>query len=59
MVPPVFDARVTRGVHIGFAAHARPEVDAFWREGVALGAHADGGEGCRNRYRCARKHLRS
>jgi catechol 2,3-dioxygenase-like lactoylglutathione lyase family enzyme len=42
---------VTRGVHIGFAAHARPEVDAFWREGVALGARDDGAPGPRPQYR--------
>jgi hypothetical protein len=31
-------ARVTRGVHIGFAARARADVDRFWRAGRELGA---------------------
>ena len=31
-------SRVTQGLHIGFAAHSRTEVDVFWRTGVDLGA---------------------
>jgi catechol 2,3-dioxygenase-like lactoylglutathione lyase family enzyme len=43
--------RVTQGVHIGFAAHSRQEVDAFWREGIAAGALDDGAPGPRPQYR--------
>jgi catechol 2,3-dioxygenase-like lactoylglutathione lyase family enzyme len=43
--------RVTRGLHIGFAAHSRPEVDVFWRTGVAIGAPDDGAPGPRPQYR--------
>jgi catechol 2,3-dioxygenase-like lactoylglutathione lyase family enzyme len=45
--------RVTQGVHIGFAAHSRQEVDAFWREGIAAGALDDGAPGPRPQYRVA------
>ena len=40
-------SRVTQGLHIGFAAHSRPEVDAFWRAGIAVGAPDDGAPGPR------------
>jgi catechol 2,3-dioxygenase-like lactoylglutathione lyase family enzyme len=44
-------SRVTQGLHIGFAAHSRPEVDVFWRTGVDLGARDDGAPGPRPQYR--------
>ena len=44
-------SRVTEGLHIGFAAHSRPEVDVFWRTGVDLGARDDGAPGPRPQYR--------
>jgi catechol 2,3-dioxygenase-like lactoylglutathione lyase family enzyme len=42
---------VTQGVHIGFVAHSRAEVDASWRAGTALGAPDDGAPGARPEYR--------
>jgi catechol 2,3-dioxygenase-like lactoylglutathione lyase family enzyme len=42
---------VTQGVHIGFVAHSRAEVDASWRAGTVLGAPDDGAPGPRPRYR--------
>ena len=44
-------SRVTQGLHIGFAAHSRPEVDAFSRAGIAVGAPDDGAPGPRPQYR--------
>ena len=44
-------SRVTQDLHIGFAAHSRPEVDAFWRAGIAVGAPDDGAPGPRPEYR--------
>ena len=44
-------SRVTQGLHLGFTAHARPEVDAFWRAGLAAGARDDGAPGPRPQYR--------
>ena len=44
-------SRVTLGLHIGFAAHSRPEVDVFWRAGIAVGGPDDGAPGPRPQYR--------
>ena len=44
-------SRVTQGLHVGFAAHARPEVDAFWRAGIDLGARTTARPGPRPQYR--------
>jgi catechol 2,3-dioxygenase-like lactoylglutathione lyase family enzyme len=41
----------TRGLHIGFAAPSREQVDAFWRSGVAAGFGDDGPPGPRPKYR--------
>ena len=42
---------VTRGLHVGFAARARAEVDAFWRAGLEAGGRDDGAPGPRPQYR--------
>lgn len=42
---------VTRGVHIGFAAASRSDVDAFWRAGVDAGFEDGGTPGERPQYR--------
>jgi len=42
---------VTTGLHIGFAAPSRAEVDAFWRVGVDAGYRSDGEPGPRPQYR--------
>jgi catechol 2,3-dioxygenase-like lactoylglutathione lyase family enzyme len=44
-------AAVTQRLHIGFAAHARAEVDVFWQAGRDLGARDDGPPGPRPQYR--------
>ena len=41
---------VTRGLHIGFGARAREDVDAFWRTGVEEGFESDGEPGSRPIY---------
>jgi catechol 2,3-dioxygenase-like lactoylglutathione lyase family enzyme len=41
---------VTRGLHIGFAAPSRAEVDEFWRAGTAAGYRDDGAPGPRPQY---------
>jgi hypothetical protein len=41
---------VTRGLHIGFIAASRDEVDAFWRSGVDAGYRDDGPPGPRPQY---------
>jgi catechol 2,3-dioxygenase-like lactoylglutathione lyase family enzyme len=43
--------RVTRGLHIGFAARSRAEVDEFWRAGTSAGYRDDGTPGPRPQYR--------
>ena len=40
----------TRGLHIGFAARSRADVDAFWRAGVDAGYADDGAPGPRPLY---------
>jgi catechol 2,3-dioxygenase-like lactoylglutathione lyase family enzyme len=42
---------VTQGLHVGFTARARAEVDAFWRAGTEAGARDDGPPGPRPQYR--------
>jgi catechol 2,3-dioxygenase-like lactoylglutathione lyase family enzyme len=41
---------VTRGLHLGFAAPSRADVDAFWRAGVEAGYPDDGEPGPRPQY---------
>jgi catechol 2,3-dioxygenase-like lactoylglutathione lyase family enzyme len=41
---------VTRGLHIGFRAPSRAEVDEFWRVGTAAGHPDDGAPGPRPQY---------
>lgn len=43
-------ARVTRRLHIGFAAPSRAHVDAFWRAGTVAGYLDDGAPGPRPEY---------
>jgi catechol 2,3-dioxygenase-like lactoylglutathione lyase family enzyme len=45
------DSKVTRGLHIGFAAPSREHVDAFWQAGVDAGYRSDGEPGPRPQYR--------
>ncbi len=40
----------TRGLHIGFVASSREEVDEFWRVGTAAGYRDDGPPGSRPQY---------
>jgi catechol 2,3-dioxygenase-like lactoylglutathione lyase family enzyme len=42
---------VTQRLHVGFAARARAEVDAFWRAGLEAGGRDDGAPGPRPQYR--------
>jgi catechol 2,3-dioxygenase-like lactoylglutathione lyase family enzyme len=42
---------VTRGLHIGFRAPSRAEVDEFWRAGTEAGYRDDGAPGSRPQYR--------
>jgi catechol 2,3-dioxygenase-like lactoylglutathione lyase family enzyme len=44
------DGEVTRGVHLGFGAPSRVEVDEFWRAGRAAGYRDDGEPGPRPVY---------
>ncbi|HEV2874093.1 MAG TPA: hypothetical protein VGW14_03000 [Thermoleophilaceae bacterium] len=41
---------VTRGLHMGFRAPSRAEVDEFWRAGTAAGYQDDGAPGPRPQY---------
>jgi catechol 2,3-dioxygenase-like lactoylglutathione lyase family enzyme len=41
----------TRGLHVGFAAPSRDQVDDFWREGTQAGYTDDGQPGPRPQYR--------
>jgi len=41
---------VTRGLHLGFRARDRAQVDAFWRAGVDAGYRDDGAPGPRTQY---------
>ena len=44
------DGAPTRGVHLGFVAPSRGEVDEFWRTGIAAGYRDDGPPGPRPQY---------
>jgi catechol 2,3-dioxygenase-like lactoylglutathione lyase family enzyme len=44
------DHRPTRGLHVGFAAPTREQVDAFWQAGVDAGYEDDGPPGPRTQY---------
>jgi catechol 2,3-dioxygenase-like lactoylglutathione lyase family enzyme len=41
---------VTRGLHVGFRARDRAQVDAFWQAGVDAGYPSDGAPGLRPHY---------
>jgi catechol 2,3-dioxygenase-like lactoylglutathione lyase family enzyme len=41
----------TRGLHIGFCAWSREDVDRFWQAGVDAGYQSDGEPGMRTQYR--------
>jgi catechol 2,3-dioxygenase-like lactoylglutathione lyase family enzyme len=41
---------VTRGLHVGFRARDRAQVDAFWQAGVDAGYRNDGAPGPRTQY---------
>jgi len=50
-IGPVDDAHaLTRGLHIGFRARDRAQVDAFWQAGVDAGYRSDGAPGPRPQY---------
>jgi catechol 2,3-dioxygenase-like lactoylglutathione lyase family enzyme len=44
------DKPVTRGLHIGFAAASRAQVNEFWRVGTEAGYRSDGAPGLRPEY---------
>jgi catechol 2,3-dioxygenase-like lactoylglutathione lyase family enzyme len=44
------DRPVTRGLHVGFGAPSRADVDEFWRVGTAAGYRDDGEPGTRPEY---------
>lgn len=44
------DHRVTRHLHVAFAAGSRADVDAFWQRGVDAGYTSDGEPGLRSQY---------
>jgi catechol 2,3-dioxygenase-like lactoylglutathione lyase family enzyme len=41
---------VTRGLHVGFRARDRAQVDAFWQAGIDVGYQSDGAPGPRTQY---------
>jgi catechol 2,3-dioxygenase-like lactoylglutathione lyase family enzyme len=41
---------VTRGLHVGFRARDRAQVDAFWQAGIDAGYRGDGAPGPRTQY---------
>ena len=41
---------VTRGLHVGFRARDRAQVDAFWQAGIDAGYRDDGTPGARTQY---------
>jgi catechol 2,3-dioxygenase-like lactoylglutathione lyase family enzyme len=41
----------TTGLHVGFSAHDRDDVDRFWQAGVDAGFRSDGEPGMRPQYR--------
>ena len=48
--PPDDEHPVTRGLHVGFRARDREQVDAFWQTGIEAGYRGDGAPGPRTRY---------
>ena len=48
--PPNPTHPVTRGLHVGFAARDRAQVDAFWQAAVDAGYRDDGAPGPRTEY---------
>jgi catechol 2,3-dioxygenase-like lactoylglutathione lyase family enzyme len=50
IVPAAAGEPVTRGLHVGFGAESRDDVDAFWRIGVDAGYESDGEPGPRTEY---------
>jgi catechol 2,3-dioxygenase-like lactoylglutathione lyase family enzyme len=50
LAPAREDKPVTRGVHLGFRASSRAEVDEFWRAGTEAGHPDDGAPGARPQY---------
>src|SRR3954453_8892611 len=42
---------VTHGLHVGFCAWSREDVDRFWQAGVDAGYESDGEPGVRTQYR--------
>jgi catechol 2,3-dioxygenase-like lactoylglutathione lyase family enzyme len=42
--------RLTRGLHVGFRARDRAQVDAFWQAGIDAGYRDDGAPGVRAQY---------
>src|SRR4051812_37561906 len=51
LAPAGGEKRVTRGLHVAFAAPSREHVDAFWRAGTEAGYREDGAPGPRPQYR--------
>jgi catechol 2,3-dioxygenase-like lactoylglutathione lyase family enzyme len=45
------DHAATQGLHVGFVAPSREQVDAFWQAGVDAGHRSDGEPGPRPQYR--------
>ena len=50
LAPAEGDAAVTRGLHIGFTAQSRAQVEDFWRAGTVAGYRDDGAPGPREQY---------
>jgi catechol 2,3-dioxygenase-like lactoylglutathione lyase family enzyme len=48
IVPADDERRATRGLHLGFSARSRAEVDEFWHAGTAAGYRDDGAPGERD-----------
>jgi catechol 2,3-dioxygenase-like lactoylglutathione lyase family enzyme len=48
--PADADHPVTRGLHVGFRARSRAQVDAFWQAGIDAGYADDGAPGRRTQY---------
>ena len=44
------DHALTRGLHVGFRARDRAQVDAFWQAGIDAGYRDDGAPGPRTQY---------
>jgi catechol 2,3-dioxygenase-like lactoylglutathione lyase family enzyme len=51
LAPAESGVPVTSGLHVGFVAPTRAEVDAFWRVGTEAGYRDDGAPGWRPQYR--------